>query len=213
MTGARGSTDWRSDGELWLDHVVLASTDAEWLAPVRSLTLWAVTVPEGLLASLPHLAHLDVRGGSGESLAAVAGCRGLRSLQVNQVRGLTDLDLLPTLRSLEMLVLYGLPRVVELPSFRTLDRLLRVELGSMKGLAGLTGLHDAPALEELLLVRAVGVAGGDAGRLAGHPTLQQFDWFGEDVPVNQWLAFREAVGRPRARAVHAVDWFAGRSGS
>jgi len=213
MAGARSAARWRSGHEVWLDHVALEAADAEWLAPVRTLRLWAVPVPDGLLASLPGLLHLDVTGGSGTSLASVAGCRTLRSLEVNQVRGLTDLDVIPTLCSLELLSLYGMPRVVALPSFRPLDRLRRVELGRMKGLTGLTGLHDAPALEELLLIRAMGVSEDDAERLARHPTLERFDWFAEDVPMRVARPFIEAVGRPPARAMHAVDWFAERDGS
>lgn len=140
-------------------------------------------------------------------LTAVQGCRRLRYLQINQVRGLTDLTVVPTLTSLELLSLYGLPRVTALPSLAPLRQLLRAEVGSMKGLAGLTGLHDAPALTELLLIRTVAVAQDDAQRLAKHPTLRLFDWYGEDVPVRVWSPFCDAVDKPKARAVHAVQWF------
>ena len=208
MAAAQDQADWRSADELWLDHAVLRPTDAVWLEPVRSLTLWAVKVPDGLLASLPNLEYLDLRGGSGVSVAPAEGCRRLRYLQVNQVRGVTDLSVIPTLTSLELLSLYGLPRVEALPSFAPLRWLRRVELGSLKGLSGLTGLHDAPALEELLLHKAVGVAPDDASRLAEHPTLTGFEWVGEDVPVRVWLPFRDTVAKPRVRSMFARDWLA-----
>lgn len=207
MTSAQSNANWHSPDDVWLDHVTLRLEDREWLAQARSVTLWAVKVPDGLLASLPNLVFLDLRGGSGTSPAPAAGCTRLRGLVVNQVRGVTDLSILPTLTSLEFLQLYGLPQLRELPSMTPLRRLRRVQLGSMKGLVGLTGLHDAPALEELQLSRAVGIDEHDAERLAAHPTLRQFDWFGEDVPVRQWLPFRETVGKPAARALHARDWF------
>lgn len=207
MTKAQDAAKWRSSDDVWLDHVTLRPDDAEWLAPAKSVTLWAVKVAEGLLASLPNLVFLDLRGGSGTAPAPAAECAGLRGLVVNQVRGLSDLSVLPTLTSLEFLSLYGLPQVTALPSMAPLTRLRRVELGSMKGLTGLTGLHDAPALEEVFLVRAVGTDDHDAGRLAAHPTLREFDWFGEDLPVSRWIPFRDAVGKPAARTLHAREWF------
>lgn len=207
MKSAESSANWHSPDDVWLDHTTLRPEDCDWLASAKSVTLWAVKVPEGLLASLPNLVFLDVRGGSGTSPALAAGCFRLRGLVVNQVRGVTDLSVLPTLTSLELLDLYGLPRVTELPSMAPLSRLRRVQLGSMKGLIGLTGLLDAPVLEELTLSRAVSTDEHDAERLAAHPTLREFEWFGEDVPVRQWLPFRETVGKPKARAFGAREWF------
>jgi hypothetical protein len=208
MKTAESSARWRSPDDVWLDHAVLRPEDLDWLVPAKAVTLWAVTVPAGLLASLPNLVLLDLRGGSGTSPAPAAGCTQLHALAVNQVRGVTDLSVLSTLTSLEFLDLYGLPRVTELPSMAPLRRLRRVQLGSMKGLTGLTGLHDAPAIEELFFSRAVKTAEGDAERLASHPTLREFDWFGEDVAVRQWRPFAEAVGKPKAKPLLARDWFA-----
>lgn len=206
MATAQAAADWRSSTEVWLDHASLDRSDAAWLSPVRTLTLWAVKVPDGLLASLPNLTRLDLRGGSATSLSTVEGCTALTYLQVNQVRGLTDLSVLPSLRSLRLLSLYGLPKAQAIPSLAPMERLTRVQVGSMKGLAGLTGLHDAPSLRELLLIRAVSVSDDDAARLAKHPTLERFYWSGEDVPVRQWQPFVAAVGRPPAKAVHAHEW-------
>ncbi len=187
----------------------MSASDRDWLSRAEWLTLWSVKVPEGFLASLPHLRYLDIRGGSAASLAAVEGCTELRYLQLNQVLGLADLSVLPTLQELVMLSLYGLPKVRELPSLASLRRLARLELGSLRGLAGLTGVHDAPPLRELLLIRSVAVDEGDARRLAVHRALERFDWFGEDVPVRQWQPFVAAVGKPPAKAVHAQDWLRG----
>jgi len=76
----------------------------------------------------------------------------------------------------------------------------------MKGLTGLTGVHDAPSLRELLLIRAVSVSDDDAARLAEHRTLERFDWFGEDVPVRRWQPFVATVDKPPAKAVYANQW-------
>ena len=205
MTNARDAAEWRGD-DVSLDHATLQSADVEWLARARRVSFWAVKMPDGLLASLPRLEYLYLHGGSGTSLAVAAGCRRLRGLEVNQVRGLTDLSVVPTLTTLEYLDLFGLPQVTAVPSLAPLARLRRVELGSMKGLTGLTGVHEAPALRELVLSRKVGVADDDALRLASHPTLTHFDWFAEDVPVRIWWPFREAVGKPRAKAAFGAKW-------
>lgn len=211
MTTARDAAQWRGADEMWLDHATLRERDLAWLAPIRVLTLWAVKLPPGLLAALPALEHVDVRGGSGTSVEVVTGCRGLRSLRVNQVRGVTDLSAVVDLASLELLSLYGLPRVAAIPSLAPLTALRRIEVGSMAGLHGLTGVHDAPALEELWLVNAVGVAPDDAGRLAENATLRELSWDAPDVPVSTTRPFLERVGRPRARGMHIADWFTARS--
>jgi hypothetical protein len=40
---------------VWLDRARLSAVDAEWLAPVTALTLWAAKVPNGFLPALPNL--------------------------------------------------------------------------------------------------------------------------------------------------------------
>jgi hypothetical protein len=56
------------------------------------------------------------------------------------------------------------------------------------------------------------VADGDAERLAGHPTLREFAWYGEDVPAGVCLPFRDRVGKPAARAMDATSWLEQRGG-
>jgi hypothetical protein len=211
VTTARDAAQWRGPDEVWLDHATLREADLAWLTPVRTLTLWAVRVPPGLLAALPGLAHLDVRGGSGTSVDVAAGCAGLRSLRVNQVRGVTDLSVVAGLTTLELLSLYGMPRVAAVPSLAALTALRRVEVGSMKGLEGLTGVHDARGLEELWLVNDVRLAPDDAARLAAHPTLREVAWDAPDVPLSTTRSFLDRVALPRARGMHVADWFAARA--
>lgn len=197
---------WRDGGNLWLEHTTLAQADLEWLGPVRRLTAWAVQIPPGLLAQLPHLELLDLRGGSGAHIEHVRGCSNLRVLVVNQIRGVADVSAMASLPALQLLSLYGLPRVTQLPSAAHQPALMRVELGSMKGLDGLGPLLEAPNLRELLLVRAVRLGDADPTAIRDHPTLERFDWLAEDVPVKTWMPVRETVGKPRAKAMHPRDW-------
>lgn len=207
---ARDKARWHTPRSVWLDHATVTDDDLEWLAPAVRVTFWSVKVPAGFFAALPDLAHLDLRGGSGESLDDVRGCARLRSLEVRHVRGLHDLAVVPTLTALELLDLYGLLKVTALPSLAPLTSLVRVGLGSLRGLSGLTGLHDAPALEELNLINKVGVADDDAERLARHPALRRFEWFADGVPVRVWKPFVETVGKPKPRPMLSEDWFAER---
>ncbi|QKE84565.1 hypothetical protein [Arthrobacter sp. NEB 688] len=197
---------WRDGGSLWLEHTALTEADLEWLRPVRRLTAWAVQFPPGLLAQLPDLELLDLRGGSGAHIEQNRGCGALRVLVVNQIRGVTDVSAVASLPALQLLSLYGLPRVTQLPSVAHLPELARVELGSMKGLDGLAPLLEAPSLRELLLVRAVRLTDVDPTAIRDHPTLERFDWFAEDVPVKTWMPVRETVGKPTVKVMHVGDW-------
>jgi hypothetical protein len=192
---------------VWLDHVSLRPSDAEWLFEVRRLTLWAVKVPSGLLAALPRLQRLDIRGGSGTSIAAVDGCTSLNYLAVNQIRGVNDLSALGRQVNLRLLSLYGLPQVRSLPSLAELVHLRRVELGSMKGLSGVGPVLEAPLLEEVVFMNEVGLSEADPEAMAAHPSMRAFEWFAEDVPDATWVPVMDRVGLPRARAMPASDWF------
>jgi hypothetical protein len=209
--GAKAAARWRAGDAVWLDHATLAERDLEWLRPVRRLTLWAVKTPPDFFRQLGSLEWLDIRGGSGQSADAVRGCRGLRYLAINQVRGLSNLDAITDLAKMELLNLYGLPRVRSLPSLSRLANLRRIEAGSLKGIDGMGPLLDAPHLEELLLVRAVALAPSDPDRIATHPSLKAFDWFAEDVPDRTWLPVVERVGKPKTKVMPVEEWFANRA--
>jgi hypothetical protein len=189
---------------------VIEPADRDWLAPVRRLTLWAVDLPEGFLGTLPNLDWLDVRGGSGESADFVIGCDRLRYLNINQVRGLSDASALGDLVTLELLSLYGLPKVTTLPSLARLRALARLELGSLKGLSSIAPALDAPALEELYLIRAVSMDADDPVRIRDASQIKAFYWFAEDVPDRVWGPVVRVVDKPAALAVTASEWFAKR---
>lgn len=208
---AREVAQDRGGGEFWIDNAQIADNDIEWLHRTTWLTLWNVTMSARLLASLPSLWGLDLRGGSAADLRAVEGCRGLRCLVVNQILGLRDLSVLPSLTTLELLQVYGLRQVSTAPSLATLPALRRLEVGQMRGLAGLGGFLDAPELEELLLDKWVNITAEDVVRIKGHPTLARFDWHAEDVPTSRSRPVREAVALPRPASVFPKDWFSARA--
>ena len=78
--------------KLWLNHAQIEEADLDWMAPVESLILWNVHVPDGFLARLPRLKGLSVKGGTRSGLDLLTGCSGLLLLDVNQVRGHPSLE-------------------------------------------------------------------------------------------------------------------------
>ena len=200
---ARDSARWTDSENLWLDHVTLVEGDLSWLAEVRWATFWNVKFPGGFLSRLSNLEYLGVRGGSGTNADFIVGCVSLRYLTINQVRGLTDLSAIAGSIGLQFVFLYGLPHVTQIPSLRALLNLDRAEIGSMKGLEGISGLLKAPALTELLFSQKVEVTQADAELIATHHAIKKFAWFAEDVPERVSVPFVERVGKPSAD----FDWW------
>jgi len=207
VRSAFAAAQWQRPDTVVIEHAVIDEQDVDWMVPIRRLDLWAVKTPPGVLGKLPNLEWLNIRGGTGGNLNAAAGCERLRYFGVNQVRGLNDVSVLPTLKGVELLSLYGLPQVTQIPSLAGLVKLARAEIGSMKGLAGLTGLLDAPVLDELVLIRTVGLAFDDPARIAAHPSIRFFEWYAEDVPDKTWVPVIERVGKPRATVISRKEWF------
>jgi hypothetical protein len=171
------------------------------------MALWNVRVPDDFYARLPNLRLLDLRGGSAPNLEPITLAPLLQGLVVNQVRGLRDLTAIKRLRELEILSLYGIPGVTRLPSLADLHRLRRVELGQMRDLSDLSALAEAPALEELYLLRKLDITAESVKPLQGHPTLRAFDWAWEDVPEWRALPVLDALPLPDPPLMRPEDWF------
>lgn len=208
MTDGQKSYRRLSDGAVFLDHTSLSEADLEWLSPVERLTLWNVKVAPGLLNRLPRLWWLDWRGGGAkQGLDQIADCGGLRYLSLNQIRGLGEIGFVKNLTSLEMVNLYGLTSVSELPSFRALDSLKRLQIGQMKALNSIGPAVAAPNLEELQLHNFVRVTATDLEALQAHDALRTFEWFGENIPDKTWVPVRDALSLPKTRPLHPQEWF------
>jgi hypothetical protein len=89
--------------------------------------------------------------------------------------------MLGSLPSLRVLQLQSMSTITELPSFRGAERLRTLVLDTMKGIADLRPVAEAPALEELLLVAMAHLEPDALRPLVGHPTLRRGVWgFGSD---------------------------------
>ncbi len=198
---------WRSPVDVWLDHASISFDDISSYETVEKLTLWNVTYPVDLFSRMPQLWWLDVRGGTTKSFHSLATAQNLRYLCINQIRGLEDLSDIPSLTRLELLDLYGLSKVKELPDLLGLSHLRRVQIGQMKGLQSLKPVWEAHQLEEIQLFKDVPAENQDIGAINRMPNLKAFSWEAIDVPAKRFMPFREGVTVPRAKSLHAAEWF------
>lgn len=191
------------DLERWMQtRVVLEGVtfDATMVDPdVQSLALTTSRVPDGELGRLEHLESLVITGGTGERID-LRGCIALRHLTVSHVRGLTEIVGLEELTGLEELDLYALPRIESVPSLDRLDRLWRLDLGSMKGVTtGLAPFLAAPQLREIQLQSTFPIAPGDAELVRDHPRVVGFSWFdAKGIGAADLRHLFETAGRRRA---------------
>jgi hypothetical protein len=204
---AKEAVSKRDNGALWIDHAVITESDFSWLQDVTALTLWNVTLPPKFLARLPHLRGLDWRGGSATNLEILEGAHNLGYLVVNQVRGMVDLSLLPSLSSLKLLSLYGLPKLNSLPSLQLLNKLLRIQIGQVKFLQSIGPALEAPHLQELLLSKFVGVTQKDIDSIRNHKHLANFSWDILDTPRRVYESTMQQIHLPLAKSEFPDKWY------
>jgi hypothetical protein len=111
---------------------------------------------------------------------------------------LTRLDWLTDLPLFESLSLFSVPKIEAMPSLAGLTKLRYVQLGQMVRLRELSGVAQAPALEELRFTQRMGVTAESMKPFVGHPTLARFGWsWDEGVPAYRAQAVLDALPLPR----------------
>jgi hypothetical protein len=188
----------RGNGHFWLDHVSIDEEGVRQLQSASWMTLWNVDVPDDFYTRLPNLRELEIDGGSARHLAPVRSATQVTRLVINQVRSVVDLGWLASLDGLESLALFGLPKVTAMPSLRRLRNLRFVQVGQMVRLHDVSGIADAPALEELRFTQRLAVTPESMVPFLGHPTLARFGWsWDEGVPAARGRAVLDALSLPR----------------
>jgi hypothetical protein len=124
------------------------------LVELEDVTLRSISTP-GLeyLSMLPRLWSLDIKLGGIRNLSAIAGMAGIKYLELWNIRGLEDIEVISHLPGLQDLFLQSLPLITAIPSLRESRQLRRVFLQNLKGLRDLSELQGAPALEEFILLQ------------------------------------------------------------
>jgi hypothetical protein len=141
---------------------------------LESLELCSISL-DGLdfVTGLAHLRSLIIMLGGTKNLAALNDMKGLKYLELCQVRGLDDISVISRLTGLESLSLRLLIGVQSIPDLSRLRALRNVYLETMKGLSDIRGLETAPALEQLHHVAAVGMQPDQYVQLLKKKTLKR----------------------------------------
>lgn len=171
------------------------------LTSLRKLYINSLKLPDlTLFESLSRLIILGIYLGGTTNLAALPKIGEIRSLDLVQIRGLTDLSPLAEMPHLEYLLLQNLNRVEGLPSLKRLQHLKRVELTNVKGVTDLSPLLEVGQLEELAVYEARHLKPAAFDCLKGHPSIKRFSCsLGSqraDLSVIQLLGLPPAESRP-----------------
>jgi hypothetical protein len=143
------------------------------LKQLEDLTLRSITLPDlSLLLPLKKLLSLDIKLGGTRDLRLLPEIGRLRYLELWQILGLADLDVLGEVATLQSLFLQALKQVQRLPSLKQLKRLRRVCLEKMGGIRDLAPLATAPALEELAICDMKHLSPADFQCFVGHRQLR-----------------------------------------
>jgi hypothetical protein len=113
------------------------------------------------LHNLKKLWSIDLKLGGITDLSALTGMRGVKYLELWQIKGLSDISAIAQMPGLQYLFLQSLKNVRQLPDLSALKSLRRIHLDTMKGLKDLTALNTAPAFEEFVHLAAQGMRPGD----------------------------------------------------
>lgn len=144
------------------------------LSSLQDLTLRSITLPDlALLKSLNELRSLDIKLGGTRDLGLLPEIGHLRYLEIWMVKGLSDLSPIGGMRDLQYLFLQAIKNVQNIPSLKSLALLRRVHIETMKGITDLSGIAQAPRLEELLVVDMPHLQPEALRPFVDHPTLKR----------------------------------------
>lgn len=163
------------------------------LTQLEDLTLRSVS-PDNLdfLKSLSQLWSLDIKLGGTTNLNALQGMSQIKYLELWQIRGLNDIDIISSLTGLQNLFLQSLKNITHIPNLSELHSLKRIYLENMKGLMDVSGLSTAPALQEFSYAMAGGMP-TDYETLLRQPSLERASvWFGSSKKND---AFRDMASK------------------
>lgn len=166
------------------------------------LALWRNGLKDlGGIEACGGLADLVLRASGAKSVAPLRALARLRSLEIWDQRGLTDLQALAGLPALARLWIVSCGRDLALPSFAGFEALRVLVLHTGGNAAGLERIAEAPGLRCLVLGNEPALNAVEALRpLAGHPTLQEVRI---DSPSE---ALRAAISEAYGWKVQYANW-------
>ncbi|MDB4766179.1 hypothetical protein OAG71_00680 [bacterium] len=105
-----------------------------------------------VLQPLQNLQRLWIGFGSVPHIIPIGELRQLKALEIMRVRKLADLTPLSSVKTLQYLALGDMKKVEVMPDSSRLKSLRRVYLDTMNGVTDLSGLTNAPNLDELIVI-------------------------------------------------------------
>ncbi|MET2983875.1 hypothetical protein [Aureibaculum conchae] len=100
------------------------------------------------LKNLQKLWSVDIKLGGIKNFDALAEIRGVKYLELWQVRNLMDISFISRMTDLQNIFLQSLPNVEELPNFEKNKKLRRIGLENLKGLKKINSLEFVEKLDE-----------------------------------------------------------------
>jgi hypothetical protein len=159
------------------------------LVELEDVTLRSISTPNlDYLCNLPRLWSLDIKLGGISNLSAIEGMGGIKYLELWNIRGLRDIGVISHLPGLQNLFLQSLPLITAIPALRESRQLRRVLLQNLKGLADLSELQWAPALEEFVLLQGGSLQVDDLNPLLSNPSLRRAVAYFGSVKKNERFA-------------------------
>lgn len=123
------------------------------LPELEDLTLRSISQLDlKFMQDLPRLWSLAIKLGGMHDFTGIEGKESMKYLELWQVRGLKDLEVVGTLHGLQNLFVQSLPNVESFPRVTQSKDLRRIVVESLKGLRDFEALEAAPALEEFALI-------------------------------------------------------------
>jgi hypothetical protein len=167
------------------------------LLELQDVTLRSVTTPDlHYLARLPKLWSLDVKLGGIRGFEGIQGKPSIKYLELWQVRGLRDIDVVGTLPGLQNLFVQSLPHVERFPDLSESAALRRIVVENLKGLSDFTALETAPALEEFALLDGLKQTPMQLLPVLSNPRVRRVSaGFGSDRKNYEFLQLRKQRGK------------------
>ena len=165
------------------------------LQQLEEVTLRSVTAKLDWISDLPRLRSFALKLGGAVDLAPLAAAPSLQRLEIWQVRGLADLEVVSRLRALQWLKLQSLPQVERLPDMRGLSELRWIILINMRALRDFRAAQAAPGLLAFELLDGAKQAVEDLLPVLRNPQLRQASaYFGSKKRNEAFERLRNELG-------------------
>lgn len=141
---------------------------------ITDLYLLSVRVQDySFLLPLKNLEILDIRLGGSKDFSALGNLTNLKSLSLLKILSLHDLSFISKLHRLQFLKVDSCKKISTIPNLIDLRCLRRVHLERMRGLTDISGIANAPKIEDLIIMESESLLPENLECFIGHPTIKR----------------------------------------